>query len=254
MYEISIEYTNEDELVFDRDSGSKSDMSHLGVEQQSNRRGDDRKKWGLGVWIFLSLLGLVLLFLVRARFCVITHKADQMKATSNCRQIVMAMKAYAADHNGKYPKGKTANQVFRELVRADIFQDERVFGCPLSCYIPDNDVGLAPDFNKAVGPGENHWMVVDGLRDDALAYTPVVFENALEATWPPVWDGSPYVGIRKRGQSWERGKIVIGLNDNSVVVEKLYGADLHRQTVQPGPDGNSIFDLVPKAVVLDIEE
>jgi hypothetical protein len=37
-------------------------------------------------------------------------------------------------------------------------------------------------------------------------------------------------------------------------VEKLGGADLRRQTVQPGPDGKSIFDLVPKAVVLDIED
>jgi hypothetical protein len=44
------------------------------------------------------------------------------------------------------------------------------------------------------------------------------------------------------------------LNDNSVVVEKLGGADLRRQTVQPSPDGKSIFDLVAKAVVLDIEE
>ncbi len=211
-------------------------------------------RWSLGIIIIVILVGILIVFLAIPTQDVISDKSNQMKATSNCRQIIMAMKAYAADHNGKYPKGKTANEVFRELVRADILQDERILGCPLSGYVPDNDVGLAPDFNKAVGPGENHWMVVDGQGDDSLAYTPVVFENALEATWPPVWDGSPYVGIRKRGQSWERGRIVIGLNDNSVVVEKLYGADLRRQTVQPGPDGKSIFDLVPKAVVLDIEE
>jgi hypothetical protein len=251
---MGIKHAIEDELVFDPDSGSKSDMSHLGVDRQSKRSGNERKKWGLGIIIFVAVLVVMLISLALPTFNVIAPKADQMKATSNCRQIIMAMKAYAADHNGKYPTGRTANEVFQELVRADILQDERVFGCPLSCYMPDNDVGLAPDFNKAVGPGENHWMVVDGLRDDALAYTPVVFENALEATWPPVWDGSPYVGIRKRGQSWKRGKIVIGLNDNSVVMEKLGGADLRRQMVQPGPDGKSIFDLVPKAVVLDIEE
>jgi hypothetical protein len=211
-------------------------------------------RWSLGIVVIVILVGILIVFLAIPTQDVISDKSNQMKATSNCRQIIMAMKAYAADHNGKYPTGRTANEVFRELVRADILEDERVFGCPLSCYIPDNDVGLAPDFNKAVGPGENHWMVVDGLGDDALASMPVVFENALEATWPPVWDGSPYVGIRKRGQSWERGKIVIGLNDNSVVVEKLGGADLRRQTVQPGLDGKSIFDQVPKAVVLDLEE
>ena len=229
-------------------------MSDLGVDQQSNRSGNERKKWGLWVWIFLSLLGLVLLFLVRARFCVITHKADQMKATSNCRQIIMAMKAYAADHNGKYPKGKTANEVFRELVRADILQDERIFGSPLSRFVPDKDVGLAPDFAKAVGPGENHWLMLGGLRDDSLAIAPVVFENSLEASWPPIWDGSPYEGIRKRGQTWKGGRIVVGTNDGSVVVERLGGDDLRRKTFPVWGDGRSILDLIPKAVVLDIEE
>ena len=96
--------------------------------------------------------------------------------------------------------------------------------------------------------------VLDGLGDDSPWLMPVVFENALEAMWPPVWDGTPYEGLRKRGQTGKGGRIVIGLNDNSVVVEKLGGADLRRQTVQPSPDGKSIFDLVPKAVVLDIEE
>ena len=47
---------------------------------------------------------------------------------------------------------------------------------------------------------------------------------------------------------------MIGLNDNSVCVEKLGGADLRRQTVQPGPDGKTNFGQLPKAVVLDIEE
>lgn len=166
----------------------------------------------------------------------------------------MAMKAYAADNAGKYPTGRTANEAFRELIRADILQDERVFGCTFSRYVPDNDVGEAPDFAKAVGPGENHWMLVDGLTDSSLAWSPVVFENAIEATWPPVWDGSPYEKVRKRGQTWKRGKIVIGQNDNSVSVLKVGGEDMRRQTIQPGADGKSIFDWVPKAVVLDIEE
>jgi hypothetical protein len=229
-------------------------MSHLGVDQQSKRSGNERKKWGLGVWIFVILLGLALFSLLLPNCYVIAPKADQMKATSNCRQIIMAMKAYAADHSGKYPTGKTANEVFRELVRAEILQDERIFGCPVSPFVHDNDVGLAPDFAKAVGQGENHWMVMDGLKDNSPEFMPVVFENALQATWPPVWDGSPYEETRKRGQTWKKSKIVIGYNDSSVSLEKLGGVDLRRQTVQPGPDGKSIFDQVPKAVVLDLEE
>ena len=229
-------------------------MSQLGVDQQSHRSRNERKKWGLGVWIFVVLLGLALLFLVWPTFDVVAPHAVQMKATSNCRQIIIAMKAYAADHNGSYPTGKTANEVFRELVREDILQDERVFGSPLSRFIPDNDVGLAPDFAKAVGPGENHWMMLGGLREDSLAIAPVVFENALEASWPPIWDGSPYEGIRKRGQTWKGGRIVVGSNDGSVGVERLGGDDLRRKTFPVWGDGRSILDLIPKAVVLDIEE
>lgn len=222
--------------------------------QETIRQGDPQKRWGLGSFVFVGALGFLLLSLVLPTLNVIAPKANQMKATSNCRQIIMAMKAYAADNAGKYPTGKTANEAFRELIRADILQDERIFGCTLSRYIPDNDVGEPPDFAKAVGPGENHWMLVDGLADSSLAWYPVVFENAVEATWPPVWDGSPYDTVRKRGQTWKSGKIVIGLNDNSVSVEKLGGKNVRRQTIQPGSDGKSIFDWVPKAVVLDIEE
>lgn len=213
-------------------------------------------RWSLGIIIFVAVLVVMLILLVLPTFNVIAPKANQMKATSNCRQIIIAMKAYAADHDGKYPTGKTANEVFRELVRADILQDERIFGCPFSGYIPDKDVGLAPDFDKAVGPGENHWMVVDGLKDDSPAFMPVVFENALEASWPPVWDGTPRESeeMRKRGQTWNGVKIVLGMNDGVVIVEKLGGDDVRRKTFRKGDDGKSILDLVPKAVVLDIEE
>ena len=231
-------------------------MSHLGVDQQSKRSGNERKKWGLGVWIFVILLGLALLFLVWPTFDVVAPHAVQMKATSNCRQIIIAMKAYAADHNGSYPTGKTANEVFRELIREGIFQDERVFGCPFSRFNPDNEVGPPPHFEKAVAGGENHWMMMGGLKDDSLAIVPLVFENALEASWPLVWDGTSRENeeIRKRGQTWNGAKIVVGTNDGSVVVERLGGDDLRRKSFRVWADGRSILDLVPKAVVLDIEE
>lgn len=229
-------------------------MNHVPENTREAQFDNYWSKWGRKSCAFVGVLGLFLILLAAAAINVITDKANQSLATSNCRQIIMAMKAYAADHGGKYPTGRTANELFRELIRADILEDERIFGGPLSRFSPDGEVGKPPDFTKAVGPGENHWMVVDGLKDDSPALTPVVFENALEATLPPVWDGSPYEKVRKRGQTWKSGKIVIGQNDNSVSVVKVVGEDIRRQTIQPGSDGKSIFDWVPKAVVLDIEE
>lgn len=231
-------------------------MSHVGVDQQSHRSRNERKKWGLGIIIFVAVLVVMLISLALPTFNVIAPKANQMKATSNCRQIIIAMKAYAADHQGLYPTGKTANEVFRELIREGIFQDERVFGCPFSRFNPDNELGPPPDFEKAVAGGENHWMMLGGLKDDSLAIAPLVFENTLEASWPLVWDGTPRENeeIRKRGQTWNGAKIVVGTNDGSVVVERLGGDDMRRKTFRVWADGRSILDLVPKAVVLDIEE
>ncbi len=225
----------------------------LAVEDQRPAEAK-RGGWGWGTWVFVVALGILMTMLVFPWGSRVSPKANQMKATSNCRQIIMAMKAYAADYGGEYPRGKTANEAFRELLKADILQDERLFGCPLSPFVPDGEIGPAPDFPKAVGPGENHWMLVDGQTDTSPAWTPLVFENALDNSWPPVWDGSPYDKVRKRGQTWKGSKIIVGLNDNSVSIEKLAGKDLRRQTFGPGSGDKSITDLLPHAVVLDIEE
>ena len=134
--------------------------------------------WGCVVLVVV-ILGLGLSLLVPWG-SMISEKANQMKATNNCRQILMAMKAYAADHNGDYPRGATANAAFRELVKEGILEDERIFGSPCSPFLPDGNVGQAPDFAEAVGPGENHWMLVDGLNEKSEGMLPVVFENAVD--------------------------------------------------------------------------
>ena len=43
-------------------------------------------------------------------FNVINDKAQQMKGTSNARQIIMSMKAYASDNAGAYPDSDPAMQ------------------------------------------------------------------------------------------------------------------------------------------------
>jgi len=215
-----------------------------------NERSQNEWGWGdvvLGIAVLVSLSLMVPTINMKAPI------ANQMKATSNCKQIITAMLVYASDHNGKYPTGGTANETFRKLIVADILQDERLFGCPSSPFVPDVNVGTSPDFLDAVGRGENHWMLVDGLRDDSSGEAPLVFENALDASWPPVWDGSLYNGVRKRGQTWKGGRIVVGNNDSSVSVEKLSGKDQRRLSFDPAT-WQKLMESIPQARVLDIEE
>lgn len=211
-------------------------------------------KWVRTACVVVGVTGLILLGMsVFAYRNVVAHKAPQMKATSNARQIILAMKAHAADSGGAYPTGRTANEAFRKLLQTEILMDERLFGCPFSPFVPDNKIGQAPDFSKAVGPGENHWMLVDGLSDSSLGDAILVFENALDTSWPPVWDGSGFDKVRKRGQAWKGGRVIIGLNDNSVSIARLQGKDKQRFTLDPDA-WKAQLNAAPPPVVLDIEE
>lgn len=183
-------------------------------------------------------------------FNVIQDKANQMKGTSNCRQIIMAMKAYAADNSGAYPDSdpgyqpQSANDAFRLLLVSDILQDERVFGCPASPYQPDNNVGQPPQYAEALMAGENHWVLTQGQTDSSSAIMPLVFENPVAIGWPPTWNAD-IAGQLQRGRTWRGGKIIIGLNDNSVSVEKLEAA--RGAAVGPRPLGAGGMNMFTQA-------
>ncbi len=192
-------------------------------------------------------------------FNVINDKAQQMKGTSNCRQIIMAMKAYASDNAGAYPDSDpgfqptTANDAFRLLLVQDILQDERIFGCPASRYQPDGNIGMAPQYAEAIMAGENHWVLTQGQTDSSSAIMPLVFENPVAIGWPPTWNAD-IAGQLQRGRTWRGGKVIIGLNDNSVSVERLEAAK--GSNVGPRPLGGSGLNMFTQASqtqnVLDI--
>jgi hypothetical protein len=211
-------------------------------------------KWVRAACVVVGVTGLILLGVsVVAYRQMVSDRSYQMRAINNARQIIMAIKVYAADHSGAYPTGRTANEAFRKLLQTEILMDERLFGCPFSPLVPDNEIGEAPDFSKAVGPGENHWMLVDGHTDSSQGDAILLFENALDTSWPPVWDGSGFDKVRKRGQAWKGGRVIIGLNDNTVSVARLQGKDNLRLRLEPVAWKAQLNPERPP-VVLDIEE
>jgi len=143
-------------------------------------------------------------------------KAYQTYAINNARQVIMALKLYAADNDGLYPdtnlsQVSDSNTVFDELIQEGIVTGERLFGSPRSIYQPDEDLGTP----LTAGRDQVHWAFVMGRGDDSEGDSALVFENPIavsgvgEPTWGPL-------GTEDRGRSWSGPRIVIGTNDGAV--------------------------------------
>jgi prepilin-type N-terminal cleavage/methylation domain-containing protein len=164
---------------------------------------------------------------------LITVKANQMKGGSNCRQIIGLMMTFASDNNGLYPDSVTnpvtgsialtSNDAFRMLVQDGLVQDETIFGCPGSIFMPDKNIGIAPTYDQALIAGENHWAMTQGQSNTSSSIMPVVFENPVAAGWPPQWNADA-AGKPVAGRAWQGGTILIGKNDASVETVKLMAA------------------------------
>lgn len=147
-----------------------------------------------------------------------TEISEQTITLQNGRNIVMALRIFAQDNGSNYPdawpkNGNTANAVFLTLFKEDVLSDERIFGCPNGPFVGDGIIGQAPNFDEAVGPGENHWMLVGQQNSSVQGDTPIVFENALDTSWPPKWrhrSQSPVCGCAR-----PRAKVLVSFNDNT---------------------------------------
>jgi hypothetical protein len=186
---------------------------------------------------------------------------NTVKAISNCRQIITALHAYAADHDGKYPDAfltvpQNSNEVFRVLFKEGSTDNEMLFGCPVSTYVPDGNIGEGPDHAKALEAGENHWAMTTGLTDAMPGDIPLVYENAVPASIPPKWNPSAQ-GTHTPGRAWDTG-IFIGLNDGSASMRKLESKSGTSVGLQKEKDGKDLFEAAldpikyPGRRVLDV--
>jgi prepilin-type N-terminal cleavage/methylation domain-containing protein len=194
------------------------------------------------------------------------EKGQITKAIANCRQIIIAIRLYAADENGKYPDqdsanpASTANVAFRNLIMAGSLEDERIFGCGASKYQPDGNIGTAPQYEEAVKAGENHWMMTGDLNDSATGGMPLIYENSVSLGTDPTWNADA-AGRSIRGRTWSGGKIIVGTNDTSVELmrcEATKGSSVKLKAL--GDEGKNIFTQYTEGeggvefTILDIEE
>jgi hypothetical protein len=181
----------------------------------------------------------------------------------NVRSIIVSLKTNALERDGSYTDRDsiTANQAFRKLFvreglrNADGFrEDEHIFGSLNSPFIPDGDIGTAPDYAQALMPGECHWCISKGLFDNRDGNAPQIFENPNGHTWPPVWNcdvaNQPVPG-RAQGGCY----IIIGRNDGSINLERLASAKGTHVSLQTDASGNDLFtSWQAKGDFLDVEQ
>ena len=182
-------------------------------------------------WSFAALAVLVLVGLALPVFAPISARATQTKSLASAKQIALALKLYAGDHDGKFPTGigdpsdetttgkgtaTTSNAAF-----ANVFPmyctAEKLFYTPGSAYCN----AAAPDeiYNSrdtCLAPGENNYAYIAGLADTDDATLPLVVDGT---------DGrGHYVSDRKkRGGVWGGRKAIIIHVDDSGEVRTLAG-------------------------------
>lgn len=106
------------------------------------------------------------------------EKGQITKSIANCRQIIIAIRLFAADEGGRYPDqdvsepATTANMAFRNLIKAGSLEDEKIFGSGAGKYVPDGNIGTAPQYDEAVKAGECHWMMTGDLNDSSAGAFP----------------------------------------------------------------------------------
>jgi hypothetical protein len=213
----------------------------------------------VAVALLAGLAFILFCMAATSRTCVLSQ---DLRAISNCRQVILSIRLYAADEGGVYPDAKLpfatdSNAVFRQLFVEGYLEDEKIFGC-YGLFLPDGSIGTSPDYGEALTPDENHWAMTKGLNAQSPGSIPLVFENPAKATWPPMWNADAS-GQPVKGRSWSGGRIIIGTNDTSVELMKLSSKTGDSVPLAPvKPASENLFELAsklphaPKYEVLDV--
>ena len=195
----------------------------------------------------LMILGTALLAgLVVPAYNEAQENIKMSEAIHNPRQIIIAMKAYARDHGGAYPDAdpshpKTANEVFRLLIKGGYVTDERIFTAPGHPEQADGNLGEAPHFKQALERGENHWAIITGLNEASPKDLPLIFERPNDNAWPPTWNAST-TGRHAQNSAWKGSKIIVGTTDGMVHITILNPPQGTRATTFSRDNRFDIFD------------
>jgi prepilin-type N-terminal cleavage/methylation domain-containing protein len=190
--------------------------------------------FGEGGFTLIELLVVIAIIAILASialpvFSTVQERGKQTKDMSNAKQIALACKVYAGDHDGKFPyqdgrvdppvdlvfgAGNTSNQAFASLI-PDYLQQEKIFylgGSAWSPTVPDEDTSVAANRLEA---STNNYGYMIGLTDTDNPSYPLVFDAPqAAATTYAQSPGTP-------GGVWKGKKAVVIHTDASATLEKV---------------------------------
>lgn len=177
----------------------------------------------------------------------------QVRAVSNARQIALALRMYAQDHDGKFPSFKIehgvpgttpvtdSNTAFAQLFPAYI-QMESPFWQSKSKFCnarqPDNhyDASALDTPVETLKPGENEWAYVTGLTNSANSPLPLIASGFAD----PVthrYSLNPY----EKGGAWKGMLAAVVRVDGSAACEQVHAHDLTVHGRNGSQSGGDIF-------------
>ena len=159
-------------------------------------------------------------------FASVLARAQQTKDLSNAKQIALACKLFATDHDGKFPyqngvndpavdlvfgAGNTSNQAFASLIPTYTSQ-EKIFYVAKSAWCPNVPDELTTSGNR-LEAGTNNYAYMFGLNDTDNPSYPLIFDAPVTGTTAYSQNtGTP-------GGVWSARKAIVVHTDCSGTVE-----------------------------------
>lgn len=158
--------------------------------------------------------------------------AQMAAATQNARQIGLALRLYAGDNDGAFPRDTnvygdpivTSNDAFRSLLPTYV-DNEQIFVVARSKDGAKADSKLDPE-SEILKQGENHFAYVEGLNSSSNSLWPLVVDST---------DGNGYyTNVETNlGGTWKGTKAIVIHVDNSAAMVSLRGTGAQRYLPRP---------------------
>ena len=132
-------------------------------------------------WVFVCFIMLAVLIVLGVAFGPITcgiRAAQKGACLQEAHQIAVALYAYAQDHNGKYPEGKTSTEVFQHLIDEQYVSDPNLF------YVEYLRVpGKVPPLGTKLTSANVSWDITSDVDSSSPDKLPVVFLSGYTITY-----------------------------------------------------------------------
>jgi prepilin-type N-terminal cleavage/methylation domain-containing protein len=161
-------------------------------------------------------------------FTTVQERGQQTKDLSNAKQIALACKIYAGDHDGKFPyqdgrqepavdvaakgAGATSNQIYASLIPAYI-PTEKIFYLAKSAWSPNQPDENTTNAADRLEASSNNFAYMFGLGDTDNPNYPLVFDA-------PMPGATTYSATSTaKGGVWKGRKAVVIHTDTSGTLE-----------------------------------